>query len=111
MDARRVPALLTTPEDIGTLAAARCLDAHGVRVVVASSGVLGPARWSRAVARVVRSPSLVEPDAVLAWLLEFGAREPGTVLHPTSDELAWLVARNEPALARVFRLYTAPFDA
>lgn len=110
MDPRRTPALLTTPEYLGTLAAARCLGARGVPVVVASSTMLGPARWSRAVGRVVRSPDVAEPSAILEWLMGFGKRHCGMVLHPTSDEMVWLVARHQDDLARVFRLYTPPFD-
>jgi D-aspartate ligase len=105
------PALLTTPEYLGTLAAARCLGAHGVDVVVASSGMLAPARWSRAASRVVHAPSPFDPEAMLAWLYQFGVREPGHVLHPTSDEMAWLIARNADVLSLVYSLYTPSFDA
>jgi predicted ATP-grasp superfamily ATP-dependent carboligase len=37
--------------------------------------------------------------------LEFGAREPGCVLYPTSDDLAWLLAANAVELGHSFRLY------
>src|SRR5262249_2743392 len=96
---------------LGTLAATRCLGRHGVRVVVAASGVLGPAQWSRSASRVVRCPKPTDPDATLAWLLDFGARDRGAVLHPTSDEMAWLIARHATRLSSVFRLYAPSFDA
>jgi predicted ATP-grasp superfamily ATP-dependent carboligase len=38
------------------------------------------------------------------WLLELGRREPGQVLLATSDDLAWLFARERGALARHYRL-------
>ena len=104
-------AVLTTSDYLGTLAATRCLGRHGVRVVVAASGVLGPAQWSRSASRVVRCPKPVDPDVTLAWLLDFGARDPGAVLHPTSDEMAWLISRHANRLRDVFRLYAPPFDA
>lgn len=107
----RTPALLTTSKYIGTLATVRCLGRYGVSVVVASSTVLGPAQWSRAASRVVRGRPRTDPESMLAWLLEIGASSPGAVLHPTSDEMAWIIARHAERLARVFRLYTPSFHA
>lgn len=109
--AKRTAAVLTTSDYLGTLAATRCLGRHGVPVIVAGSSVLGPAQWSRSASRVVRCPKPVDPDAVLAWLLDFGAREPGAVLHPTSDEMAWLISRYAHRLRDVFHLYAPSFDA
>ena len=109
--AARVPALLTTSKYMGTLATVRCLGARGVPVVVATASVLGPAQWSRAASRVVRGRPRPEPESMLAWLLELGERHAGAVLHPTSDEIAWLIARHADRLARAFRLYAPSFGA
>ena len=105
------PALLTTSKYLGTLATARCLGARGVPVVVVSSTIFGPAQWSRAASRVVRGRPRNDPESMLAWLLELGTRWPGAVLHPTSDEMAWIIARHAEPLGRLFRLYTPPFAA
>lgn len=106
-----MPALLTTSKYLGTLATARCLGARGVPVVVVSSTVFGPAQWSRAASRVVRGRPRTDPESMLAWLMELGTHWPGAVLHPTSDEMAWIIARHGDELGRSFRLYSPPFSA
>lgn len=98
------PILLPLPAFHGTLAAIRCLGAAGIRVVIAESDSLVPAVWSRFAARRVRCPDLRDPDAFVRWLLEFGDREPGHVLYPTSDDLAWLYAKHRDELSRKFVL-------
>src|SRR5882672_9837994 len=98
------PVLLPMASYHGTLAAVRCLGAAGVRVTLAESSPLVPAVWSRFAARRVRSPSPEDPPSFLQWLMDFGAREPGHVLHPTSDDVAWLYARHRDELAKHFIL-------
>ncbi len=107
----RTTAVLTTSDYIGTLAATRCLGRRGVRVIVAASGVLGPAQWSRSAARVVRCPKPTDPEATILWLDELGTRERGAVLHPTSDEMAWLISRHAERLSQRFGLYVPSFEA
>jgi predicted ATP-grasp superfamily ATP-dependent carboligase len=92
------------------LAAARDLGAHGVKVTLASDRWVAPARWSRHVAQTVSCPSSRDAARFLAWLLRFGAMQPGHVLYPTSDDVAWLVAAHRDALSRWFRLYTPPVE-
>jgi predicted ATP-grasp superfamily ATP-dependent carboligase len=78
---------------------------------MAEGHALAPARWSRHVTRRVRCPDAHETEAFLSWLFAFGAASPGHVLLPTSDDLAWLIARNREALAAHFRLLPTPFAA
>ncbi len=99
-------ALLADATWYGTLAAARDLGSRGVPVTLASDALMAPARWSRHVARTVRCPSLREPEKFREWLLDFGRQNPGHVLYPTSDELAWMIARHREELSRDFRLYS-----
>lgn len=89
----------------GTLAAARCLGQAGIAVTVASDQAGLPAAWSRWTSRRVRCPDTRDSRRFIDWLLEFGAREPGHVLYPTSDDLAFLIARNAADLAESFLLY------
>ena len=89
----------------GTLAAARCLGRAGVTVTVATDHVGLPAAWSRWTSRRVRCPDSRDWRRFVDWLLEFGSREPGHVLYPTSDDLAFLIARNAADLAKCFLLY------
>ncbi len=86
------PILLTDGAWLGTLAAARDLGSRGVPVTLATSTRFAPARWSRHVRSTVLAPPTDDRPAFLQWLLEFGARHPGHVLYPTSDNLAWLMA-------------------
>jgi predicted ATP-grasp superfamily ATP-dependent carboligase len=99
------PVLLTMPAYGGTLAAARCLGRHGVPVTMAMERLLAPASWSRYVTRRTLCPSPMNVDRFMAWLLEFGRREPGHVLYPTCDDLAWLFAARSKELAESFLLY------
>jgi D-aspartate ligase len=104
-------ALLADATWYGTLAAARNLGAHGVSVTLASDSWVAPARWSRYVAQTVSCPSSKDAGRFLAWLMHFGAAQPGHVLYPTSDEVAWLVAAHSELLARWFLLYTPPIES
>jgi predicted ATP-grasp superfamily ATP-dependent carboligase len=104
------PALLCDATWYGTLAAARDLGSRGVPVTLASDALIAPARWSRHVSRTVRCPSTRQPERLLAWLLEFGEREPGHVLYPTSDDLALIIAAHREVLAPRFRLFTPAAD-
>lgn len=99
------PFLLTAADYYGTLAAARCLGAHDVPVVVADDHLFAPTLWSRHVRRRVTCPPMSRLEDYLEWLTAFGDRQPGHVLYPTSDDLAWLMAAHRRELERRFLLY------
>jgi predicted ATP-grasp superfamily ATP-dependent carboligase len=103
------PVLLTVGQFYGTLAAARCLGRAGVPVTLADGHALAPARWSRYVARRVACPEVHEPEAFVGWLLEFGRDNPGHVLLPTSDDVAWLFAERREELAEHYRMIPGTF--
>lgn len=105
------PFLLTAADDYGTLAAARCLGARGVPVIVADDHLMAPTLWSRHVRKRVTCPPLRPLDRFLAWLLAFGDRHPGLVLYPTSDDLAWLFSAHERELSKRFRMWLPPHPA
>lgn len=105
------PILLADATWYGTLAAVRDLGPRGVPVTLACDSLLAPARMSRYVSRRVSCPPTGEAEAFLEWLLRFGRENPGHVLYPTSDNLAWLIAANEGTLAACFRLYTPAIEA
>ncbi len=101
----RPGALLPVADYHGTLAAVRSLGRAGIDVTVADPRALAPARWSRYAARHVTCPDpMTDPNAFIGWLLEIGAREPGRVLLPTTDDLAWLFARHSGELQRHYVL-------
>ncbi len=109
---QHLPAILLADATwYGTLAAARDLGSRGVPVTLASDALLAPARASRYVTRSLSCPPTAEADALLEWLLRFGRANPGHVLYPTSDNLAWLIAANERTLAACFRLFTPAIEA
>lgn len=102
------PVLLTTPTFNGTLAAVRCLGKRGIPVTIAGDSRFAPARWSRYVTRSLTCPSPFEPERFMDWLVAFGKREPGHVLYPSCDDLAWLFAHHANELKPYFRLYQPP---
>jgi predicted ATP-grasp superfamily ATP-dependent carboligase len=92
----------------GTIAATRCLGANGIDVTIADPRFVAAARWSRFARRSVFCPPMQDADRFVGWLLDFGARSPGHVLYPTSDDLAWLCALHRDELSRNFHLYQPP---
>jgi len=64
-----------------------------------------PARWSKYVTRWESAPSPLRPTQLIEWLVDFGRRNPGHVLYPTSDDLAWLFAEYAGSLREFFHLY------
>jgi D-aspartate ligase len=104
-------ALLADATWCGTLAASRSLCANDVPVTLACDSMMAPARWSRCVAQVQSCPPTKDANRFLEWLLQFGARNPGHVLYPTSDETAWLLSAKSEALSRFYRLYSPPIRA
>jgi D-aspartate ligase len=102
------PVLLTMPSFNGTLAAVRSLGKRGIPVTIAGETQFAPARWSRYVKRSVSCPSPFEPEQFMDWLLSFGKREPGHVLYPSCDDLAWLFAHHAAELKESFLLFQPP---
>jgi D-aspartate ligase len=102
------PVLLTMAGYHGTIAATRCLGANGIDVTIADPRLFAAARWSRFARRRAFCPPAQDADRLIGWLLEFGARTPGHVLYPTSDDLAWLYALHRDELAKNFRMYQPP---
>lgn len=104
------PILLCDATWYGTLAAVWDLGSRGVPVTVACETFTAPARWSRYATQVVSCPPSKDSTRFPQWLLDFGRRHPGYVLYPTSDELAWYVARDREELAKHFRLFTPSLE-
>jgi predicted ATP-grasp superfamily ATP-dependent carboligase len=106
-----VPSLLTMPHYAGTLAAARYLADRGVHVVMASDRVLAPAMWSRHVQRRIAAPRTSKGPAFLAnWLCRYGQSQPPMMLHPTSDDMAFVIARYADQLRQHFHLLVPPLS-
>ena len=100
--------LLASASSGGTIAAARHLGGNGFNVGIVSSQLFGAAAWSQHAARTYRAPPESESEGFLGRLLEIGADCPDQILLPTSDETAWLYARNAAELGRYFRLVQPP---
>jgi D-aspartate ligase len=97
--------LLTIGSHLGTLAAARDLGRHGIPVTLADSDPDTLTAHSRFVSRTLRCPDAAAPEAMAEWLIEFGRREPGHVLYPTTDDMCWLLDRHRDLLATHYYLY------
>lgn len=103
--------LLLGADYYGTLAAARCYGARGIRVVMADARRHARAMHSRHAAERHVHPPLSQPAALLDWLMAYGARHPGTLLYPTNDHFAWLFAASRDRLSSVFTMYSPAEDA
>ncbi len=89
----------------GALAAARALGRAGIPVAMASPRAIDVAQGSRYVSARLRSPSVQEPNRLLAWLVARGRDLPGQVLYPTSPEQFWLFTLHRDLLERFFRVW------
>jgi predicted ATP-grasp superfamily ATP-dependent carboligase len=79
--------------------------ANGFEVRLLSSERLGAAAWSRWVSHAHAAPPEGENQRFLSLLLDIGRSDPGQILLPTSDETAWLYAKNSAQLEEYFLLY------
>lgn len=104
--------LLGDTDHYGTLAAVRDLGRVGMQVAVLDSD----AALSRAATSTYCHERIVAPAdwhsvTRLEGLLADGARHPGTLLYPTSDDAAWMMALRHDQLRRHFALYQPPASA
>jgi predicted ATP-grasp superfamily ATP-dependent carboligase len=116
---RPVSVVVASAAYAGTLAAVRDLGARGFEVVVMSgprlscawSPRVSAAAWSRYASRTYRAPQERDNEHFVAELLRIGAKNPGQVLLPTSDETAWMYTVHAAELGRYFRLLEPPLAA
>lgn len=94
-----------------SVAAARNLAEHGVRVCVLGSAT-AVARFSRSVSLFVKWPRELGLDELPAYLVKVAAKHRlrGWVLFPTSDEHLRLVAQHGSQLAEHYILTTPPWE-
>lgn len=98
-------ALLTMGTYCGTLAAARDLGRAGIHVALADKEAGSHTAKSRFVSSYFTTPDLRSLEAYAEWLIAFGQMRPGFVLYPTSDDLAWIIARYQTELRKYYFLY------
>jgi D-aspartate ligase len=91
-------------DSYGTLAAARCYKRHGIKVSVADDGRVARTMFSRCVDERFVHPPLAELGAFFDWLSTWGEQHPGTLIYPSTDDLAWLLAIERKRLGRTFRM-------
>jgi D-aspartate ligase len=104
VSANRPPILLCNADYYGTLAATRLLGRNGIPVTVASETRMAVTRWSKFATRTVACPPSIESEKFLDWLMDFGRKNPGYVLYPTSDDVTFLYTLHKKDLERDFRL-------
>jgi D-aspartate ligase len=98
--------LLLGADYYGTLAAARCFGRHGLDVAMADDKRRARGLFSRFVKQKLTHPPLSDPGALVAWLVAWGERNPGTLLYPPNDHLAWLFAAERERLEKAFVMYS-----
>jgi predicted ATP-grasp superfamily ATP-dependent carboligase len=97
--------LLLGADYYGTLAAVRCLGETGVPVYVADENKGARALFSKFTKERLVHPAASAMDDLVQWLAAFGRQHPGTVLYPTNDHLAWLLAARHAELKDAFHTY------
>jgi len=97
--------LLTMGSYQGTLAAARDLGRHGIPVILVDSQRHTLTSVSRYISGFYEAPGLDQFDEFVQWLLDFGQKNPGYVLYPTSDDMCWMVASKQNELSKFFYLF------
>ncbi|HYX35612.1 MAG TPA: hypothetical protein VE954_21150 [Oligoflexus sp.] len=94
--------LLTLGDYYGTLAAARYFGKLGIPVYLAEWRRFVPSALSKYVTKVIRCPNVSDWQAFSDWLLDFGQRQPGLFLYPTSDDTAWIYASRKKNLSQYY---------
>lgn len=102
--------LLTDGNFYGTIAAARYFGRLGHRVVIADADRTNAARYSKYVSQSVEFPDRGEFEARIEMLAAYGKANPGTLIYPCSDDLAWLLALNAPRIAPCFTTLQPDFS-
>ncbi|MBX3227487.1 MAG: carbamoyl-phosphate synthase [Labilithrix sp.] len=103
--------LLLGADYYGTLAAARAYGRAGIRVVMADDNRQARALYSKHVSEKLTHPPLSKPNELIDWLVDYGKKNPGTLLYPPNDHLAWLYAAHRTRLDSYFSMFTPPEDA
>jgi D-aspartate ligase len=98
--------LLLDADSYGTLAAARCYGRSGIEVTMADEHRGARARFSRYVGARLVHPPVRSPAALVDWLVQWGEQHPGTLLYPTNDHLAWLLAVERDRLGDAFTMFS-----
>lgn len=96
--------LLLGADYYGTLAAARAFGRAGLRVTMADERRHARALYSRHVTERLVHPPLSSPRELIDWLADWGAKNPGSLLYPPNDHLAWLFALERDRLSKVFAM-------
>jgi D-aspartate ligase len=102
-------ALLFLGDYYGTLAAARCLGAHGIDTQLVEDSGQTRTSVSAFLSGTVTSPSLQDATNFVEWLIEQGPNMRGRVLFPASDELVFLFAKESDRLREFYRMYLPSF--
>ncbi len=102
--------LLLGANDYGTLAAVRAFGEAGFHVSVADENRWARALYSRHVNRKLVHPPMSSADALIDWLVEWGTQNPGALLYPSNDHLAWLFALERDRLSKVFAMLSPGED-
>ena len=111
MATHRMGVLLLGADYYGTLAAAREYGRAGVKVTMADENRRARALFSRHVAERLVHPPLSKPKQLVDWLVDWGTKNPGTLLYPPNDHLAWLFAAERDGLGRAFAMFSPGEDA
>ncbi len=81
-------------------------DGHACEQQLGRAGTLVASRRTNGLVSEFEGPSTLPRLASAPW-----CAQPGHVLYPTSDDVAWPVASHSEALSRLFRLYTPPIES
>src|SRR5688500_15852492 len=103
---RKMGVLLLGADYYGTLAAARAFGKAGVKVTMADDNRQARALYSRHVTDKLVHPPLASPRELVDWLVSWGSKNPGTLLYPPNDHLAWLFAMHRDRLSAAFSMYS-----
>jgi D-aspartate ligase len=102
----RMSVLLLGADYYGTLAAAREFGRAGLKVTMADENRQARGLYSRHVSEKLVHPPLSNPQALVDWLVDWGTKNPGTLLYPPNDHLSWLFGAERERLSKVFAMYS-----
>ena len=99
------PIMMTMGDYLGTLAVVRSYGKHNQRTLLADASTSTLTHSSRYLSTALKSPPVEDFETFFAWLMDYGKKNPGAFLYPSSDDMTWLIARYRDELSQCYKLY------
>lgn len=106
----QAPIMMTMGDYFGTLAVVRSYGKHNQSTLLAGPDTSTLTHRSRYLSKALQSPPVEDFEQFFDWLMDYGKRNPGAFLYPSSDDMTWLIANYRDQLSQYYKLYSPDVD-